>query len=126
MRKFDDALRGYAHEVLKRDGFRCRYCGLDGSASFSAWLSLSWDHLLPKGHPERDNPEFIVAVCMFCNTADNQYFQHAQSRQLRFDGLSREQLVEQRKPYVGATRAEYRTFWEEHVIRQDRAQEPTE
>lgn len=125
MRKFDDALRGYAHEVLKRDGFRCRYCGLDGSASFSAWLSLSWDHLLPKGHPKRDNPEFIVAACMFCNTADNQYFQHAQSRQLRFDGLSREQLVEQRKPYVEATRAEYRKFWEEHV-RQDRAQEPTE
>jgi hypothetical protein len=28
--KFGDALRGYAHLVVKRDGFVCRYCGLDG------------------------------------------------------------------------------------------------
>jgi len=122
MPSFNDALRGYAHAVLKRDHFRCQYCGLDGSTSFSAWLSLSWDHLLPKGHHERDNPDFIVAACMFCNTADNHYFQHAERRGLRFDGLSREQLVEQRKPYVEATRAGYHKFWEEHV-RQDRVEE---
>jgi hypothetical protein len=122
MPKFNDALRGYAREVLKRDHFRCRYCGLDGSKSFSAWLSLSWDHLLPGGHPERDNPDFIVAACLFCNTADNQYFRHAESRGLRFEGLSPEQLVEQRKPYVEATRGEYRKFWEEYV-RQGRTNE---
>ncbi len=117
MRTSDDALRGYAHEVLKRDNFRCRYCGLDGSNSFSAWLSLSWDHLLPKGHPERDNPDFIVAACMFCNTADNQYFRHATSRGLRFEGLGPNELVEQRRPYVERTRATYRKFWETNVKR---------
>jgi hypothetical protein len=106
MRNYTDALRGYAHAVLKRDGFRCRYCGLDGSKSFSAWLSLSWDHLLPRGHPERHNPKFIVAACMFCNTADNQYFQHAEERGLRFDGLTPEELVKQRRPYVGRGDAE--------------------
>ncbi len=115
MPKFDDALRGYAHQVLKRDGFRCRYCGLDGSASFSAWLSLSWDHLLPNGRPERDNPEFIVAACMFCNVADNHYFRKAAERELRFDGLSRDELVEQRRPYVEATRSAYQEFWEANV-----------
>ena len=45
MPAYTDALRGYAFEVIKRDGFRCRYCGLDERASFSNWLSLSWDHL---------------------------------------------------------------------------------
>jgi hypothetical protein len=46
---FDDALRGYAYPIHCRDGFRCRYCGLDGTKSFASWLSLHWDHLLPKG-----------------------------------------------------------------------------
>jgi len=88
MPSYTDALRGYAFPVLKRDGFKCRYCGLDGRESFSAWLSLSWDHLLPKGHPRRDDEEFIVASCMFCNVADNQYFVQAKERKLRFDDLT--------------------------------------
>ena len=115
MPKFGDALRGYAHQVLKRDGFRCQYCGLDGSVSFSAWLALSWDHLLPKGHPERGNPEFIVASCTFCNVADNRYFDNASSRGLTFDGLDRNALVQQRRPFVEATRSAYRKFWEANV-----------
>lgn len=100
MAAFDDALRGYALAVHKRDGFKCRYCGLDGTLSFGNWLSLSWDHLLPKGHIIRDNPDYIVAACMFCNTADNQYFRHAEKRGLLFDGLTPDQLVAQRLPYV--------------------------
>ena len=115
MAKFTDSLRGYASEVLKRDGFRCRYCGVDGSRSFDTWLTLSWDHLLPKGHPDRDNPEYIVAACNFCNTADNRFFDLARQRGLVFDGLSQEELVAQRKPYVEATRQSYREFWNTNV-----------
>src|SRR4051794_10021682 len=115
MAAFDDALRGYALAVLKRDGFKCRYCGLDGTLAFANWLSLSWDHLLPKGHANRDNPDYIVAACMFCNIADNQYFRHAEKRGLRFDGLTPDELVAQRLPYVEKTRASYREFWEQHV-----------
>ncbi|HUZ00745.1 MAG TPA: hypothetical protein VMU89_10365 [Thermomicrobiaceae bacterium] len=37
---FTDALRGYAYDVLKRDGFRCRYFGWDGSL-WSNWLFMS-------------------------------------------------------------------------------------
>ena len=51
MPKFTDALRGYAFETLKRDGFKCRYSGHDGTASFANWFALSEDHLLPKDHP---------------------------------------------------------------------------
>lgn len=115
MPKYDDALRGYAFEVLKRDGFRCRYCGLDGRRSLDAWLTLSWDHLLPRGHPKRDEREFIVAACNFCNTADNRYFDLLESRGLKLDGLTQDELVAQRKKYVEATRRSYFEFWVQNV-----------
>lgn len=115
MAKFGDALRGYAFAIHQRDGFRCCYCGLDGTTSFSNWLTLSWDHLLPKGHPSRDDPEYIVTACMFCNVADNRYFDLAEGRGLGFEGLTREALIEQRRPYVEKTRQAYREFWDEHV-----------
>jgi len=112
---FGDSLRGYAYEVHKRDGFKCRYCGLDGSASFENWIRLSLDHLLPKEHPERSNPQFMVTACMFCNTADNHFFRHATKRGLKFDGMTPEQLVEQRQPYVLKVRQNYSEFWRSNV-----------
>lgn len=112
---FSDALRGYALAVHRRDGFRCRYCGLDGTITFAAWLSLSWDHLLPKGHANRDNPDYIVTACLFCNMADNRYFDLAIKRGIQFDGLTPDQLVDQRRPYVEKTRQSYEAFWLEHV-----------
>lgn len=41
MPRFDDALRGYAYPIHKRDGFRCRYCGLDGTQSFASYFDLA-------------------------------------------------------------------------------------
>lgn len=111
MAGFTDSLRGYALAVHRRDGFRCRYCGLDGTESFANWLSLSYDHLLPKGHPQRDDEDYVVTACMFCNTADNRYFDLAEKRGLRFDGLTPEELVAQRRPYVERTRRSYYEFW---------------
>lgn len=115
MPSFDDSLRGYAHPIHQRDNFTCNYCSIDGKKSFGSWLTLSWDHLLPKGHPNRNNAEFIVTACNFCNTADNRYFDLAERRGLVFDDMSREDLVAQRKSYVSATRDAYRAFWNENV-----------
>lgn len=115
MAAFTDSLRGYAFPVHKRDGFKCVYCGLDGTRSFEAWLSLSWDHLLPKGHPLRDQHAYIVTACMFCNVADNRYFDRAAERGITFDAKTREELVAQRKPYVLKTRKSYQEFWEAEV-----------
>ena len=115
MAKYNDALRGYAFAVMQRDNFTCRYCGLDGRRSFSNWLRLSRDHLLPEGHRDRDDQHYIVTACNFCNTADNRYFDLAKKRGLKFDGLSQEELVEQRRPYVERTRQSYRDFWDEKV-----------
>lgn len=115
MAALTDALRGYAFPIHKRDGFQCVYCGLGGAASFTTWLTLSWEHLLPKGHPRRDAPEFIVTACMFCNVADNQYFARAAKRGITFDGKTREELVAQRQPFVMKTRNSYREFWQTNV-----------
>jgi len=76
---------------------------------------LSWDHLLPKGHPQRDDPDYIVTACMFCNVADNRYFDLAAKRGLSLDGLTPEQLIAQRLPYVQTTRQQYQEFWEVNV-----------
>jgi hypothetical protein len=107
MPAFSDALRGYAHAILKRDGFRCRYCGLDGT-TWPNWLYFSQDHLLPPGHPNRDNPDFIVAACRFCNEAHNRTIWDV-------EGKTPDQLVAQKKRYVLAKRDEYRRFWEHEV-----------
>lgn len=113
--KFTDSLRGYGYEVMKRDGFRCVYCQLDGHTSFNAWLQLSVDHLLPKGDPRREQPEYIVCSCNFCNCSDNRYFDLASGRGISFENLTREQLVKQRKRFVDATRAAYEEFWSANV-----------
>ena len=118
MPKFQDALRGYAFETMKRDCFKCRYCGLDGTESFSNWLALSEDHLFPKGHPKRDDREFIVCAGNFCNTADNWYFRQAETRGLNFDGMTPEQVGEQRRAWVVRTRERYHELWGLHVTPQ--------
>ncbi|HZL26505.1 MAG TPA: hypothetical protein VFC39_08250 [Acidobacteriaceae bacterium] len=121
MPSYTDSLRGYAAKVLARDGHRCRFCGLDGTASFDNWLALSWDHLLPKGHPHRDNPEFIVAACNFCNTADNRYLEKVVALGYSFDGKSPDELIARRLVEVQKTRDAYRRFWEENVAPQGHA-----
>jgi hypothetical protein len=115
MRSYTDSLRGYASKILARDGYRCRYCGLDGTASFSNWLALSEDHLLPKGHPNRNKEEFRVASCQFCNAADNRYLEKAMVRGDSFEGLTPEALVALRMVVVQKTRDEYRRYWEQNI-----------
>jgi 5-methylcytosine-specific restriction endonuclease McrA len=115
VKKYSDSLRGYAFKVLERDGFKCVYCGLDGTASFDAWAAMSWDHLLPKGHPQRDEEAYIVCACNFCNGADNRYFGQLERRGLSLLDLSPAQLVEQRRAGVQRTRDAYHAFWSEKV-----------
>jgi hypothetical protein len=116
MSSFDDSLRGYSFKIHQRDDFKCQYCGIDGTQSFDTWLTLTSDHLLPKGHPDRDNFDYIVTACSFCNTADNRYFDFAKERGLEFDGKTPTELVDQRKLFVLAVRQKYRDFWEKEVV----------
>ena len=112
MATFGDSLRGYAHPTFKRDEFVCRYCGLDGKV-WPNWLYLSWDHLLPPGHLRRNDANYIVAACRFCNEAANRTkysLEHA-SGELK----SPDELVMQKLPVVQAVREQYRQFWEAEV-----------
>jgi 5-methylcytosine-specific restriction endonuclease McrA len=112
MPSYSDSLRGYGHRIYQRDNFTCRYCGTDGRTSFEVWLTLSIDHLLPVGHPDREQDEFKITACRFCNEVDNQYFT---KYGLIFDNKTPDELIEQRRPYVQAVRDKFKKFWEENV-----------
>jgi 5-methylcytosine-specific restriction endonuclease McrA len=48
--------------ILARDGYRCQYCGVRGSA-----FDLTLDHILPRSRGGRSEPENLCAACMACN-----------------------------------------------------------
>jgi hypothetical protein len=49
-------------EVLRRDGYRCRYCG-----TVAADGELTIDHVLPVSLGGSDGPDNLVAACQGCN-----------------------------------------------------------
>ena len=53
-------------EIFQRDGFRCVYCGYDGS-TFKKWAFLQIDHFRPKCLGGSDEPENLVTACIICN-----------------------------------------------------------
>jgi 5-methylcytosine-specific restriction endonuclease McrA len=56
-----------ARKIFGRDHFRCRYCGLDGKASFENALLLSVDFVVPRAHKGKKDPCNLVACCRPCN-----------------------------------------------------------
>jgi 5-methylcytosine-specific restriction endonuclease McrA len=54
--------------ILKRDQFRCRYCGLDGKASFENALVMGVDFVRPRAKKGRKSEDNLVACCRPCNT----------------------------------------------------------
>lgn len=50
-------------EILKRDGFRCSYCGV--SAREGARLQV--DHVKPKASGGTDDPKNLTTACETCN-----------------------------------------------------------
>lgn len=49
-------------EILKRDGFRCRYCGRT-----SATVELEVDHIKPRDKGGDDSPHNLATACKACN-----------------------------------------------------------
>ena len=57
----------WKHKVFERDGYRCVYCGWDGTCELRAYMLLEPDHVVPKdkeGGPDADN---VVTSCHICN-----------------------------------------------------------
>lgn len=49
-------------EILKRDGFTCRYCGAKGGE-----VKLQVDHIKPRALGGSDHPDNLIAACKGCN-----------------------------------------------------------
>ena len=55
-------------KILERDNYVCRYCGLDGRASFENALVMRVDFVIPRARKGKKNPDNLVACCGPCNT----------------------------------------------------------
>jgi 5-methylcytosine-specific restriction endonuclease McrA len=55
-------------KILDRDNYVCRYCGLDGRASFENALVMRVDFVIPRAHKGKKIPDNLVACCTACNT----------------------------------------------------------
>jgi 5-methylcytosine-specific restriction endonuclease McrA len=55
-------------KILDRDEYRCKYCGLDGRASFENALVMRVDFIHPRARKGKKDPSNLVACCTPCNT----------------------------------------------------------
>jgi len=53
-------------DVFERDGFKCVYCGFDGS-TFEHWAFLAVDHLRPRHLGGGHEAENLRTACNVCN-----------------------------------------------------------
>ena len=68
------ARRGYGPPTFQVSGFHCVYCGMDLGSSYSSWLSISVDHVVPRqiawygARREWIDDRFnLVTCCRACN-----------------------------------------------------------
>jgi len=82
--------------ILKRDLFRCQYCGLDGMASFENSLIMSVDFVIPRARKGKKDQRNLVAACRPCNLVKGRHV---------FSSF------EEAKDYILKRREELRTEW---------------
>lgn len=58
-------------EILKRDGFKCHYCGRSASED---GVKLHIDHITPKSRGGKDDPENYITSCSECNIGKRDIF----------------------------------------------------
>lgn len=87
--------------ILKRDHFRCRYCGLDGKASFENALVMSVDFVTPRAHKGKKDPTNLVTCCRPCNM---------------IKGTRVYKNFNEAKEYVQERREELRRAWEAQFL----------
>ena len=89
-------------KILERDHFCCRYCGLDGRASFDNALVMSVDFVMPRAHKGKKDATNLVACCRPCNVIKGKRIYRS------FDDA---------RKYVLARREELRHAWETKHVR---------
>lgn len=79
------------YEILRRDGFTCRYCGASAPD-----VALEVDHIIPVALGGTDNPRNLVAACVDCNSGkassapDSDHIADADAADLRWSQAMRE------------------------------------
>jgi 5-methylcytosine-specific restriction endonuclease McrA len=55
--------------VYERYGFKCAYCGIDGSGDFQIWFNANFavDHIKPRKFGGTDHPDNLALACHSCN-----------------------------------------------------------
>jgi len=86
--------------ILAQDQFRCRYCGLDGRASFDNALVIGVDFVIPRARKGKSDAGNLVACCRPCNV---------------IKGRRLFSSFEEAKAYVLARREELRKAWRSHT-----------
>jgi hypothetical protein len=86
--------------ILERDQFRCRYCGLDGTASFENALVMGVDFVVARARKGKSDPRNLVACCRPCNVIKGR----------RLFGS-----FEEAKAYVLERREVLRKAWKSHA-----------
>lgn len=90
-------------KILERDDFVCRYCGLDGRASFENALVMRVDFVVPRARKGKKDPANLVACCTPCNT---------------IKGTKVYGSFDEAKAYVLKQREELRKIWGTKTARQ--------
>ena len=89
-------------KILERDNYVCRYCGLDGRASFENALVMRVDFVVPRARKGKKNPDNLVACCTPCNT---------------IKGTKVYASFDDAKAYVLSRREELRKVWQDKTAR---------
>jgi 5-methylcytosine-specific restriction endonuclease McrA len=103
-----DSLRGYGHAVHLQSNFICAYCGYDGR-SFSNWLQLTVDHVIPTSSGGDDTVENKVTACQACNSIT--------SRMEFGSGTTIDVAFKEKCVRVRQRRKEYFSFWIDNVAK---------
>ena len=86
-------------QILERDQFRCRYCGLNGRASFENALVMGVDFVVARARKGKSEADNLVACCRACNVIKGR----------RLFGS-----FDEAKAYVLARREELHKSWANH------------
>jgi len=89
-------------KILERDNYCCRYCGLDGRASFENALVMSVDFVVPRARKGKKDPQNLVACCRPCNA---------------IKGTRVYANIDEARAYVLKKRDELREVWESKTAR---------
>jgi 5-methylcytosine-specific restriction endonuclease McrA len=93
---------GEGRKILERDGYVCRYCGLDGRVSFENALAMRVDFVIPRARKGKKDANNLVACCSPCNT---------------IKGTQVYASFDEAKTHVLARREELRKVWQATTAR---------